>query len=88
MQNHWLGIHSDKILVDSSTKNTLKLYLKILFGRSAQSAKIFGIFEKNLSLGVRSQWIQATFEKDFNHQALRNPEIAFAMLTGMNWITD
>ena len=54
MQNHWLGIHSDKILVDSSTKNTLKLYLKILFGRSAQSAKIFGIFEEKILLGVRS----------------------------------
>ena len=23
-----------------------------------------------------------------NHQALKNHEIAFAMLTGMNWITD
>ena len=51
MQNHWQGIHSDKIWVERSTKNTLKLYLKILFGRSAQSAKIFGIFGKKHLLG-------------------------------------
>ena len=37
---------------------------------------------------VGTKWIQATCEKDFNHQALRNPEIEFAMLTGMNWITE
>ena len=46
-KNHGLGIHSDKTWADTSTKNTLK-YITTrpnhnLFGRSAQSAKIFGI---------------------------------------------
>ena len=57
MQNQGLGIHSDKIWADSSTKNTLKYRIpKILYnllGQSAQLAKIYWIFEKKLSLGLR-----------------------------------
>ena len=49
MQNHRLGIPN---WADSTTKNTLKYLTNV--GRSAQSAKIFGIFVKKLSLGVRS----------------------------------
>ena len=46
MQNQGLRIHSDKIWGDKHYQN--------LFGQSTQLAKIFGILEKKLSLGVRS----------------------------------
>ena len=55
MESHESGIHSDKIVGDISYY--YPKYRKIphnLFGRSAQLAKIFGIFEKKNSLGVRS----------------------------------
>ena len=52
--NHGLGIHSNKILADSSnTKNTLKYIPYNLFCWSAEWAKIFGLFKK-ISSGVRS----------------------------------
>ena len=51
MQNHRLGIHSDKIWADLTTHNILKIPHN-LFGRSAQFTKIFGIFEKKNCFGV------------------------------------
>ena len=58
MQDHGLGTQSEKF-------EQIILYPKYpkiphnLFCRSAQSAKIFGIFENKLSLGVRSpcRWV-------------------------------
>ena len=65
MQNQWLGIHRVKILYililvfltqRQNLSRVLQKYHKIphdFFDRSAQSAKIFGIFRNKLSLGVR-----------------------------------
>ena len=45
MQNHELGIDSDKICEDSTTKNTPNPYFN-LFGSSAQTVQTFwDIFE-------------------------------------------
>ena len=59
MKKYRLGIHGDKIWADKYYPKYPKIPHN-LFGRSAQSAKIFWIFEKKLSLGVRSPW-QYTF---------------------------
>ena len=55
MQNQELGIHSDKIWADSTTKYNLKYLTTSL----ADLPNRFGIFRKTeLSLGVRSPWSQ------------------------------
>ena len=50
MENQGLGIH----MVTKFQQIVLQKIPQNLFGSSAQSVKIFGIFEKRLSLGVRS----------------------------------
>ena len=57
LQNHELGIHSDKLWADSDTKNTLE-YLTTDSAPPDQIAEIFVILKKKLSLGVRSPYIQ------------------------------
>ena len=47
-----------------------------LFSKSSQSDKIFGIFEKKLSLGVRSpwQWGRSTFSSTLlSKKTIRGP---------------
>ena len=53
MQNHRLGIHSDKIWADSTTKNTLK-YHTTASADLPNRLKYLGYLKKKLSLGVRS----------------------------------
>ena len=61
MQNHELGIHTNKIWADSTTKNTLK-YLETYSADLSKWAKIFGILKK-ISLRVRSPWVVALLSK-------------------------
>ena len=50
MRNHGLGIHSDKTLADSSTKNILK-YLTTSLTDLPNRTKHFGMFRKNTLIG-------------------------------------
>ena len=66
MENQGLGIH----MVTKFQQIVLQKIPKIpqnLFGSSAQSVKIFGMFEKRLSFGVRSPW---THPSGFNSLTL------------------
>ena len=63
MQNHGLGIHSDKIWAASSTKNTLE-HLKTYSADLPNRSKYLGYLkEKKLSMGVRNPWFDPLASK-------------------------